>query len=128
CATLFTEEFKPQPGLISQTFTGSTSAIFAARYILKTLLAGDFFGPDGRIARFRNRFVSRLESMPGIKGPFGYGAMIAFTVGDGSEATSKKFLHALFDAGVIGFIAGADPFRVRFLMPYGAIADEDIDA
>jgi len=133
CATLFTADYKPQPGLVSQTFTGSTSSIFAARYILDTLLNGGYFGKGGRIARLSTRFVERLKSIAQrhpdrLRGPFGAGAMVAMTVLDGSEATSKKFLHALFAAGVIGFIAGENPSRVRFLIPFAAVADEDIDA
>jgi acetylornithine aminotransferase len=133
CATLFSTDYKPQPGLVSQTFTGSTSSIFAARYILDTLLNGGYFGKDGRIARLSTRFVDRLKAIAQrhpdwLRGPFGAGAMVAMTVRDGSEATSKKFLHALFEAGVIGFIAGENPTRVRFLIPFGAVADEDIDA
>ena len=63
--------------------------------------------------------------------------VIVFRLGDagsvvlrpsGTEPKAKKFLQALFEAGVIGFIAGAHPARARFLMPVGGIADEDIDA
>lgn len=133
CATLFSDEYKPPAGLISQTFTGSTSSLFAARSILGLLRRGDSFGPRGRIARLHERFVGRLKQIgarhPGwVTGPFGLGAMIAFTPLDGTEQTVKKFLQALFEAGVIAFVAGANPYRARFLMPVGAIADEDIDA
>ena len=84
CATLFAADFKPPPGLISQTFTASTSAIFGAAAILERLSRCDLFGPDGRVARLSSRFVKRLEAMAArhprwLKGPFGFGAMIAFT-------------------------------------------------
>lgn len=133
CATLFSDEYKPPAGLISQTFTGSTSSLFAARSILGMLQQGDFFGLDGKIMRLRERFVGKLKQIASrhdnrIRGPFGLGAMIAFTPLDGKEPTVKKFLTALFDAGVIAFICSANPYRARFLMPVGAIADEDIDA
>jgi acetylornithine aminotransferase len=133
CATLFTDEFKPPPGLISQTFTGATSSLLAARTILNLLKTGDFFGPEGRIIRLRNRFVSRLQEIgarhPGwVNGPFGLGSMIAFTPFNGDEPVVKRFLTTLFDLGVVAFIAGASPYRTRFLMPPAAIADEDIDA
>jgi acetylornithine aminotransferase len=133
CATLFVDDYKPKPGLITQTFTGSTSAIYAAQVILDAMRNGDFFGTDGRIARLSRHFVGRLEAIAGrhpqwLRGPFGVGAMIAFTVFDGGEETTKKLLQALFDAGVIGFIAGAAPARVRFLLPVGNVTDADIDA
>jgi 4-aminobutyrate aminotransferase-like enzyme len=132
CATLFRAEMKPKPGLVSQTFTGSTAAIFAAKVVLHELTTGNFFGPSGRIARFRGHFLARLDEIshrhPGwISGPFGLGAMIAFTPFDGNADRVKGLLHALFKAGVIAFIAGAAPARVRFLPAMGAITVEDID-
>jgi 4-aminobutyrate aminotransferase-like enzyme len=133
CATLFIEDFKPKPGLLSQTFTGSSSAIAAARVIVRELLEGDFFGPGGRISRFHNHFVKRLreidEHHPGlITGPFGIGAMIAFTPFGGDPEKVRRFIYELFDAGVVSFYAGSEPTRVRFLIPVGAVTFEDIDA
>ncbi len=53
--------------------------------------------------------------------------MIAFTplAGHGHHVT--RFVHNLFTNGVVSFIAGADPTRVRFLIPAGAVTFEDID-
>jgi len=133
CATFFREDFKPRPGLLSQTFTGSSSMIAAARVIVRGLLEEDFFGPDGRISRFHDHFVERLRQIDGrhpglISGPFGIGAMIAFTPFGGDPEKVKRFIHALFDAGVVSFYAGSEPTRVRFLIPVGAVTFEDIDA
>jgi acetylornithine aminotransferase len=36
-------------------------------------------------------------------------------------------VHRLFDAGVLSFIAGEHPTRVRLLVPAGAVTNEDID-
>lgn len=47
-ATLYTEEFNPQPGLIAGTFSGSTAALSAGCEILDMLQEG-FLGPNGRI-------------------------------------------------------------------------------
>lgn len=136
CATLFTEAYKPAPGLISQTFTASTSAIHAAQVILDELLQGGYFGPDGRIARVHRQFVSRLEAIAArhpqwLAGPFGIGAMIAFTPFGGDGPKVKRFLQELFRRGVIAFVAGAGAergrSRVRFLPPVGAITSTDID-
>lgn len=133
CATLFRAEFNPRPGLLSQTFTASTSAIHAARVILRGLLEGGFFGPSGKIAQLNEHFTMRLREMesrnPGlVQGPFGTGAMIAFTPLGGNPDKVKRFVHALFDAGVISFFAGPDLSRVRFLLPVAAVTFEDIDA
>jgi acetylornithine/N-succinyldiaminopimelate aminotransferase len=131
-ATLFTDEYNPQPGLLSQTFTSSASALYACEAVLKNLLAGDYFGPEGKIVRLHNCFVEKLESIskrnPGlISGPYGIGAMVAFTIFDGELDKVKPFLQALFDNGVLAFYAGENPTRVRFLPPVGAITEADID-
>jgi 4-aminobutyrate aminotransferase-like enzyme len=133
CATLFREEFTPKPGLLSQTYTGSASALYACETIVAGLLDGDYFGPGGKIAQFHDYFEKKLMEIRDrtaglLSGPFGFGAMIAFTPFDGNEEMVKKFLYELFDAGVIAFYAGHDPARVRFLIPVAAISFDDIDA
>jgi len=133
CATLFSKDYKPKPGLLSQTYTSSTSAIRAARVVLKQLIENNYFGENGKIATLGNYFRSRLEELSQrkpklIKGPFGLGAMIAFTPYDGGADNVAHFVQQLFKAGVISFVAGSDPTRVRFLVPMGAISTHDIDA
>jgi 4-aminobutyrate aminotransferase-like enzyme len=136
CATLFTEAFVPRPGLISQTFTGATASILAARNILRRLRDGGYFNPDGRIRQIHARFVGHLEDLEqasagterAVSGPWGIGGMIACTVGDGSPELTKAVLQKLFEAGVIAFSAGASPTRIRMLPPLGVITDDDIDA
>ena len=54
--------------------------------------------------------------------------MIAFTPFDGSEGTAKKLLMDLFEAGVVAFVCGANPARLRVLPPVGVVTDGDIDA
>jgi hypothetical protein len=39
-----------------------------------------------------------------------------------------QYLKNLFEAGVIGFIAGGTPAKARFLLPVGGIEAADIDA
>ena len=133
CATLFRKQLKPMPGIISQTFTGSSSSIHAAIAILNELLHGDYLGDEGRINKIHERFATRFEQLATkypdrFRGPFGLGTMIACTVYDGDPTKTKAFARSLFDAGVIGFIAGAGPMRMRFLPPFAATTDEDIDA
>jgi acetylornithine aminotransferase len=133
CFTLFTDDYKPPKGLISQTFTGATASIFAAQRIVDALDGGDFFGPRGRIETLTGRFRQRLGAMSTahptwIAGPFGIGAMIALTPFDGSAEVVRKVLMRLYDNGVIGFVAGSNPMRLRFLPPIGAMEDSDVDA
>jgi 4-aminobutyrate aminotransferase-like enzyme len=132
CATLFSDEYTPRAGLLSQTFTSSSVAIRAAKMTLETLLKGDFYGPNGQIVKIHEHFVSKLEGIakrhPSLmKGPFGIGGMIAFTPYGGEVAWVTKMANSLFDAGLITFTAGSDPMRIRLLPPIGVLKIEDID-
>lgn len=132
CATLFTKEYAPKPGLLSQTFTASTSALYASYFLINYALEHNFFGKQGVINRLHESFAKRLSELSrrypnAIQGPFGIGAMIAFTVLDGSVEKVTDYLQKLFENGVIGFIAGSNPCRVRFLVPVGVLTDRDID-
>ena len=132
CATLFTPEFKPRPGLLSQTFTAAASAIEAAKVILNNMLEGDLFGAHGRNMRIHDVFIERLKRISTrhphlISGPFGIGAMIAFTPLDGSEMKARLVLKTLFDSGVIAFYAGSQPARIRMLPPVPVVTEPDIE-
>ena len=131
CATLFRKELSPKPGLLSQTFIGSSSAIEAGKTIIENLTTGNYFGENGKIDAIHQRFLENFDKMnlrhPGlIEGPYGCGTMIAFTPFKGNYDKVVHFIKTLFDEGVISFIAGTKPARVRFLVP--AITEmEDID-
>lgn len=132
CATLFTDEYTPKPGLLSQTYTGSSSSIFASLALLKVLTEGNFFGEKGRIQEVHNRFLKHFEEIENedpdlISGPYGIGGMIAFTPYNGNTQVAIRFAEVLFQNGVIGFIAGSNPTRIRFLVPIVSITDEEID-
>lgn len=133
CATLFKKDHQPRAGLLSQTFTSSTAAIHASKAILKYLIGENFYGPTGKIVALHRYFVKKLEQIsfrhPGfIKGPFGIGGMVAFTPFDGETTRTKQLVHALFHAGVMSFIAGSNPTRMRFLIPFGVVTVQEIDA
>jgi len=122
----------PGTGLLSQTFTASTSAILAAQVILRDLLTADLFGPHGRNmqvhAHFTRRFDAIARAHPDwLRGPYGLGAMIACTPFDGSEGQVRKLLHALFANGVIAFFNGENPARLRFLPPVPVLTGAHID-
>ena len=132
CATLFTEEFKPESGLLSQTFTASSSALHTALFTLKYFKTSKLFGPNGKIAAYSQYFRDHLELLrqkypDKIHGPFGMGIMIGLSVFDGSLDKTKIFLQELFKAGVISFLAGSYPARVRFLIPIAVVTKKDID-
>jgi acetylornithine aminotransferase len=118
--------------LISQTFTGATASIAAARYVVERFARGDLFGEAGRVAQVSRRFTdgfSELEKAhpDWLRGPFGLGAMLAFTPFDGSRASTRRLLDELFARGVVAFSTGGRVSRVRFLPPVGVIRDEDVD-
>ena len=122
CATLYKKDFNPKPGLISQTFTSSSSAIAAAGVILDHFENGDCFGESGRNMELGHYFAEKLQALSDktaglINGPFGIGAMVAFTPLNGSPECARHVAHCLFENGVIAFIAGSAPARVRFLLP-----------
>lgn len=131
CATLFGADFKPRPGLLSQTFTSSTSALLAGKCIIESCLDGGYYGNDGKLAQLHGEFVrcigeinTRNENR--LKGPYGIGAMWAFTLDEGDPNRSREFVKHLFNHGVMSFMAGSKVARVRFLPPFLSITSEDL--
>ena len=132
CATLFRADVAPRPGLVTQTFTASTAALLAGTAIVRHFRDGDFFGSQGRICALSDHFRSRLHAIRDrhpslLEGPWGEGAMVAFTPFDGDAAHVKAFLDDLYERGVIGLAAGSGPTRARFLLPIGGIEVADLD-
>lgn len=133
CATLFRTHLKPKAGLLSQTFTSSTVALQTSYWIIQHLLSDHFYGPDGKIVRLHNYFEEHFRRLENkwpdrIQGPYGVGAMVVFTPFDGDAQRTAQFVQDLFHAGVISFVAGSHPTRVRFLVPAGVMTYEDVDA
>ncbi len=63
CATLFNDDHKPKPGLISQTFTGSSSQIAASHYVISSIVNGGYLGESGKIQKLHKHFKANLEQM-----------------------------------------------------------------
>jgi acetylornithine/N-succinyldiaminopimelate aminotransferase len=132
CATLFRSHLKPKAGLLSQTFTSSTIALQSSYWIIQHLLSGDFYGPNGKLVRLHARFEEHFKRMEArwpdrLHGHYGIGAMVIFTPFDGESQRVARFVQDLFQAGVIAFVAGSSPTRVRFLIPAGIMTLEDVD-
>jgi 4-aminobutyrate aminotransferase-like enzyme len=133
CATFFKDDHKPKPGLMSQTFTGSSSQINASLYVVNEMVNGGLLGEGGKIDKLHQKFKTNLEAIEKkfpdkVSGPFGIGAMVALTVFKGDEPKTKAFTMKLFDNGVLSFMAGGHPTtRVRFLMPVMVTTDKHID-
>ncbi len=132
CATLYGETLKPKGPILSQTFTGSSSSIATGIAMLEALESNGCFGAEGQNAKRHDYFAAGLaklaEKYPKkISGPFGEGMMIAFTPGDGSFDVAKEMMMTMFDVGVLGFVCGSDPTRIRFLPPPATTTNEHID-
>lgn len=127
-ATLYTEEFNPQPGLISGTFSGSTVALKAGTHVLNILDNEGYMGQNGKVMKIHHQFIGMLNdlSQTTCKGLLseagGLGLMVAFTPFDGSKEKMLKLVKRLFENGLMCFGCGSNPYRVRFLLP--AILEE----
>ena len=130
-ATLYTDEYNPQPGLIAGTFSGSTVSLAVGNEILKIMEEEGYFGSSGRIANIHKDFVSMLNelSQTTCKGLLsdagGLGLMVAVTPYDGSKQKTEELIKRLFKNNLIAFSCGKDPYRIRFLIP-AVIKSEDI--
>jgi acetylornithine/N-succinyldiaminopimelate aminotransferase len=131
CATLYATALKPKAPILSQTFTAASSSVMAGLAVLDTLEAKGCFGADGwnmqRFHYFRQRMEDLARRYPDrIQGPFGEGMMMAFQPGNGEEAVAKEALFALYEAGLMGFMAGHHPTRLRFLPSPAVVTEEQI--
>jgi acetylornithine/N-succinyldiaminopimelate aminotransferase len=129
-ATLYTEEFNPQPGLIAGTFSGGSAALSAGCEILDMLQEG-FLGPQGRIQEIHKKFIAMLNHLGEttcrgkLSDAGGMGLMIAVTPYEGKKEQVDALLKRLFQNGMVAFNCGKDPIRIRFLIP-AIIEDKDI--
>jgi acetylornithine/N-succinyldiaminopimelate aminotransferase len=132
CATLWKAAYNPRPGMLSQTFTSSSTAIRVAKKMIQLMIKEKFFGLDGKNMLVNQLFSQNLSEISKkyshlIQGPYGLGAMIAFTPLKGEMKQVIQFGYNLFHAGVLSFIAGKDPTRIRLLVPVGVVTHEDIN-
>ncbi len=132
CATIYRKAFKPSPGIISQTYTASTSAIESGYQIINYLIKQKHFGKKGRNIVLGNYFNSLIQQLSKkhkekITGPYGLGGMLVFTPFQGHQTLVKSLLMKLFDNGLMGFTTGSSPQRIRFLLPLGAVCKTDIE-
>lgn len=143
CATLFTEEYNPGPGLLSATFTGSGAACRAGTFILNELRGGGFYGEDGLIARHHAAFREQAEALvarrpewfPPVEGTMmnpapaelvgGWGGMMRFSPFGGKKDRVMKSLKTCFEEGVILFACGHGPYHLRLLPPLGVMKMEE---
>lgn len=140
CAAMYTEEYNPQPGLLSGTFLGSSAGLKAGTEILTRLRDGDYYnkpdGTKGRIAHHHKLFREHVDALVKKHPEWfpenhrvhdfcgGFGGMMKLTPFGGEKAPIMKLCRACFDEGLILFYCGHDPFHVRMLPPLGVMQDE----
>lgn len=131
-ATLFTEEFKPDPGLLGGTFSGTTPALRAGSEILRMMEEENYLGPNGRVMEIHRDFVGMLNQLNEttckglLREAGGMGLMVAVTPLDGSKDKQTALLKTLFKNGLICFGCGSNPYRIRFLIP-AIVTKQDIE-
>ena len=142
CATLFTEEYNPGPGLLSGTFTSTATAFNVGIKVLEKLAANAdaYYGPGGKFASHHAHFVKHVRALAqkhpewfskntkwgevdDIVG--GTGGMMKFTPFAGDKDKVNKACRHLFDAGVIAFYCGHGPYHIRMLPPLPVMKEED---
>lgn len=137
CATLYTEQYNPKPGLLSGTFTGNSSDFTVGNLLLDTLAEGDFYGPDGAFARQHAEFRKHAEALIAKHpdwfpdAPFckdlvgGVGGMMKLTPFGGDKDKIAKACKIAYEEGLICFWCGHGPFHLRFLPPLPVFKIED---
>ncbi|NBX33351.1 MAG: aminotransferase class III-fold pyridoxal phosphate-dependent enzyme, partial [Planctomycetes bacterium] len=63
CACLFAPEMNPKPGLLSGTFTASTSALQVGMEALRIMRDGGYYGADGRNAKLHAAFRTHAAKL-----------------------------------------------------------------
>ena len=121
-ASLWTKEFNPKPGLVSGTFSSSSSSFHSALLVLNSL---EKFIKEGRIEKIHQAWKERLEMLEKeslLSQIEGWGLMWGATPAISPDQMSR-LLQILFEKGLICFSCGqGDIKRLRFLLP--AVVEE----
>ncbi len=131
-AVLFRKKYNPKPGLVAGTYAGSTTGMAVGARVIERMEEEGYLGEEGRIAvlgrRVERRFEILRERLPRAVGPnAGIGAMHGFVPFDGSAEVVRDVLQTAFEEGLLVFAAGANPGRVRMLLPVN-VTDEELEA
>lgn len=137
CATLYTEEYNPGPGLLSGTFLGEGVSFRVGQRVIERLRDGGYYGDNGSIAShfgiFRQQvkelaarhpaWFPKVAEVPDIVG--GAGGMMRFTPFAGTKDQLVKACRTIFDEGVVLFYCGHGPYHLRLLPPLGVMREQD---
>jgi acetylornithine aminotransferase len=135
CAVLFTPEYNPKPGLISQTFLGTGETLRVGREVLERLSSGNYYGKDGSNARHHKLFRDSVRALAAKHPEWfpashefvdiveGTGGMMRFSPFGGQKDPVMKLCKTLFDEGLIVFYCGHGPYHIRMLPPLGVMQE-----
>ena len=122
-ASLWTKEYNPKPGLVSGTFSSSSSSLHSAFAVLNIL---ESYIKEGRIAKIHQAWKERLEILEKeslLSQIEGWGLMWGATPITSHPDQVSQLLQILFKKGLICFSCGqGDIKRLRFLLP--AVVEE----
>ena len=131
-AVLYRKTYNPDPALISGTYAGASAGMAVGARVIERLESEGYLGEEGRVAvlarRVERRFESLHKRMPRAVGSrSGIGAMQAFVPWDGQPELVRQIIDAAFEAGLIVFPAGANPMKIRMLLPVNT-TDEELES
>lgn len=137
CATLFTKDYNPGPGLLSGTFIGGGVPFAVGKRVVERLRDGNYYGDNGVIMKNHRAFVDQVRALA-AKHPAwfpktpevadlagGRGGMMRFTPFGGAKDKVMNACKAMFDEGVITFYCGHGPYHIRMLPPLGTFNEAD---
>lgn len=139
CATLYTADYNPKPGLIAGTFQGSSVGLRVGRRVIERLRDGDYYGPNGSNAKHHARFREGIRAIAKRHPEWfpandkvldiveGAGGMMRFTPFGGAKEPVVNLCKVLYDEGAVTFYCGHDPYHVRMLPPLGVMDDKHWD-
>ena len=139
CATLYTQDYNPKPGLLSGTFIGDAPSLRMGQAIVEALRDGDFYGAKGKLAQHHTLFRTHIQALidrhpewfPTVEGlnglVGGVGGMMRFTPFGGAKDKIIAACKALFDVGLIVFWCGHGPYHIRLLPPLPVMTENDWD-
>lgn len=131
CSTLFTHELNPKPGLLNQTYAGSSAVLGAASASLDVLNNQKFYGKNNSLDKTTTLLVQELKKLSKkypekVSNIRQYGGMFAFQYKDGSKEVTMQILNSLLANGLIAFFCGHGPYMVRFLPPIPVLKPKHI--
>ena len=125
----------PKPGLLSGTFTGSTTDFRVGLEMLKLLQADSLYGESGWFQQHHREFRRQVTMLaerrpkwfPGDRRSIvgGIGGMMRMTPFGGEKEKITRAAKAIFEEGAIVFWCGHGPFHLRMLPPLLIMKQDD---